>query len=192
MLVSELIDKKVFVGKTLRGVALGVGVSLKTSAVKYLLCANIEHHSKMNPQADFAVSVSAIERIGEEGIVLSKLRTLFPKNCAKLFLQRPVFSEEGLFLGGLVDLELREFTIVKLYTDRGGAYPFSAVAAATDAVILKKMPPYPIGQRIPAYASLRILHKEEPVVTRSVLKEAMRKQSLVRFTLSLPPFEESL
>ena len=41
MLLSELTKKAVYSGQNLRGVCLGIGISLKSQTVKYLLCASM-------------------------------------------------------------------------------------------------------------------------------------------------------
>ncbi len=186
MFLSDLIDKEVYVGKHLRGVCVGVGISLKTAAVKYLLCGEAKQTAPHRPHVDFAVGVSALESV-QDTVRLSKTRTLYPKNCAKFFPNAPVYSEEGIFLGCLRDLELHSFVASKLFTDRNEARSFTAVAAVSDAVILKKEAPYPLGQRIPAPV-LSDFSLENPLVTKATLRSAAQKGGLIRLTLSLPPF----
>ncbi len=187
MLLSQLIGKQVYCGSTCRGVVLGIGTNIKSGTIKYLLCANAEHHSLRNPQTDFAIALSTVVSIGER-IVLSKLRTLYPKSCAKLFLHRPVYSDEGVYLGTVEDVELHDFVLQKLLLDDNTVYPFLAVTAISDAIILKKAPPYPIGQRVPAPVALRISDKSLTCVSRALLKKAIERGRLIELTLSLTPF----
>ena len=190
MLLSKITSLNVCVGKTVRGVCLGVGVSLKSFAVKYLLCADAATHTPLCPRTDFAVNASAIQSLDETAIVLSRLRPVLPKNCAKIFIGRPVYSNEGVFLGHVSDLEIHDLTATNLLTDQTAAYPLTAVAAFSDAVILRKEQPYPLGQRIPAPVVLDIFDKNEPVVTKATLRKAIEKRSLIKLTLSLAPFEK--
>ncbi len=189
MLLSDLVQKPVYVGKTFRGVCLGVAVSLKTHAVKYLLCS-----SNANPNAshvDFAVATSSVLEIGDT-ILLSKLRSAVPRACAKFFLHRPIFSDEGAYLGTVADLTLRDFIATQLFTDRGEILPVNAISACSDAVILKKEQPYPLGQRIPVPVLGLFTDKSDAVVTKPVLRSAIAKGRLLKLTLALPPFSLDL
>ena len=66
-----------------------------------------------------------------------------------------------------------------------------SIFGCSDAVILRKEQAYPLGQRIPAPILPLITEKYEPVVTRAVLRNATAKRTLVKLTLSLPPFSIS-
>lgn len=178
MLLSQLTGKTVYFNGASRGVCLGVGLSPKTFAIKYLFCAD------GRSQADFALPISSLQSVSEHVLVLSKFRAALPKACARLFLGLPVYSQTGNFLGKLQDVRFEDQIATRLFTDRNAAYAFAAVGAISDALILRKLPPYPIGQRIPA----PLFSEKQSVVTRSVLRGAIEKNSLVRLTLSLPPF----
>ena len=182
MFLSELQNSAVFVGNTQRGVCLGIGISLKNQAVKYLLCAS---NTALSNATDFSVNVSAVETI-DTHIILSRLRPVFPKNCAKLFIGLPVYAFDGAFLGNLQDVEIHGFSATRLFTD-SACYPITAVCACADAVILRKDQPFPIGQRIPAPA-LFPFSSNASLVTKPLLKEAVKQGKLIAFTLSLPPF----
>ena len=182
MFLSHLVNKEIYTGKTPRGVCLGVGISLKNQAVKYLLCANAP-----NARAQFAVPVSAVERVAET-IQLSRLRPVLPKNCVCLFPDIPIYAYDGTFLGNVVDLEMTEFVATVLYTDGNEDFPASAIAACADAVLLKKEQPYPLGQRIPAPFLPLFTDKADGVVSKPLLRSAIRKNTLIKLTLSLPPF----
>ena len=181
MKLSNLIGKSVYAGSKRRGVCGGVGVSLKSGAVKYLFC------SALSGRTDFCVNVSAIEELDEE-IYLSRLRPVFPKNVVKILSGLPVYTDEGIFLGNVTDMELDSFTALHLETDKGERFPVLHVAACTDAILLRKKPPYPIGQRIPAHAISDIFENSEMIVSRSNLRGAIEKGALIKLTLSLAPF----
>lgn len=188
MFLSDLVGKNIYVGKNLRGVCLGLGISLKTRAVKYLLCAE---NPAQKTQTDFAVSVSAITDIGAM-ISLTSLRPAHPNRCAKIFLDRPVFSFDGVFLGKVEDVEFRDWVATNLYTDQNEQFPVLSITACSDAVILRKELPYPLGQRIPAHRVSLYTDKSDPTVTKPILKNAIRKNALIRLTLALPPFRLDL
>ena len=120
MYLSQLTGKNIRVGKNLRGVCVGVGISLKSKTVKYLLCSSqatsCENNlsEKANNHADFAVSVIAIENISDDEISLSALRAVFPKNCAKIFIGKPIYSDEGVYLGKVADMESKWETMHKI------------------------------------------------------------------------------
>ena len=183
MKLSYLNEKSVYAGKTFRGVCRGVALSLKSQAVKYLLCAS----TLTQTATDFSVGVSAVTEVGES-ILLSRLRPAYPKNCAKITIGLPVYSFEGGHLGFVEDLEMRDFVATRLLTDRGDVFPITSVFACADAVILRKEPPYPLGQRIPAPLLPIVTDKSEALVTKPILRAAIQKRALVKLTLSLPPF----
>ena len=188
MLFSQLIHKTVYAGISPKGKCVGIGISLKSYAVKYLLCAST---NKQYTHADFCVSVAAIDEI-EDGIYLTHLRPAFPKNCAKLFLGLPIYADNGTFIGNLCDVQMENFQATHLLTNTGNSIPVCNVSAVSDAILLKKQQPYPIGQRIPAPSVSKFLDKEESFINRSNLRTAIKKSNLIKLTLSLPPFAVSL
>ena len=195
MLLSQLVNQHVYVNNNLRGVCRGVGISLKNYAVKYLLCQSASSETARRTralQADFAVNISSVSDFLEQGILLSKLRPVFPKSCVKIFPSRPIYSFDGAFLGNVADVELTNYTAVRIFTTDNEIIPFSSVTAFSDAVILKKEQPYPLGQRIPAPLSLQIFEKNEPLVTKSVLRAAIEKKTLICLTMALAPFKQNL
>ncbi len=181
MKLSNLIGKSVYAGSKRRGVCEGVGISLKSGAVKYLFC------SAPKGRTDFCVNVSAIEEIDEE-IYLSRLRPVFPKSTVKILLGLPVYTDEGVFLGNVRDMEMDAFIALRLETDNGERFPVFHIAACTDAILLRKKPPYPIGQRIPAHVVSDIFQNSETIVSRANLRHAIEKGALIKLTLSLAPF----
>ena len=184
MLLSDLSEKNVFVNRNFRGICKGVAFSLKSHAVRYLLCAS----SATQTVSDFAVVVSSITEINRE-IHLTRLRPAHPGNCAKVSLGAPVYSFEGGYLGKLSDMELRDFIVTTLFTDRGEQFPVTAVFACSDAVILRKEQPFPLGQRIPAPLLSLVTEKKDGVITKAVLRTAIEKGALIALTLALPPFD---
>ena len=186
MFLSTLTGKTLYLNKIPRGVVKGVGVSLKNHAVKHLLCGN-PHSARTH----FALPISAIVSI-DENVHLSRLRPVLPKNCACLFIGLPVYAYNGGYLGKITELEINNFVATLLHTDTGLEFPVSAIAACSDAVLLKKEQPYPLGQRIPAPFISLLSAKQDGVITKPVLRAAMQKNSLVKLTLALPPFAHTL
>ena len=184
MFLTDLSEKSVLVASTPRGVCMGVGVSLKNFAVKYLLCAS----SQNRKQPDFYVHYSALNEIGET-LSLKALRPVFPRSCAKFSLHLPIFTADGRFVDYLADLEILGDVATRLFTEGGRVFPLSSVLACTDAVILKKEQPFPLGQLVPAPILLSICNKKEGLVTKPLLRAAKEKSCLIKLTLSLPPFD---
>ena len=183
MKLTDLQNKNIYVGKTLRGSCRGVALSLKSHAVKYLLGAS----TPTQTSPDFSVGVSSILEI-EEDIHLSRLRPSYPKNCAKISIGLPVYSFEGGFLGTVADLECKDFIATHVITHDEERFPITSVVACSDAVILRKEPPYPLGQRIPAPLLSLFTDKSDGLVTKPILHTAIEKKALIKLTLALPPF----
>ena len=183
MKLSDITEKNLYVSKNHRGVCKGVAISLKSHAIKYLLCSSTATQSV----PDFSVSTSAIAEL-RESITLSRLRPAYPKNCAKISIGLPIYSFEGGFLGTVEDLHIKDFVATRLFTSRGETYPVTSIVACSDAVILRKEQPYPLGQRIPAPILPILTDKTESVVTKPILRTACAKGALIKLTLSLPPF----
>ena len=184
MYLSELENKPLYLLNNPRGICRGVGISLKNFSVKYLLCASPSNQTK---NADFCIPLQAVENI-DERITLSRLRPVFPKTCARIFCGMPIFSQDGVFLGKLTDVKLSGFIATKLFTDKNECYPINAILACSDAIILRKEAPFPLGQSVPAPILSQINGKSDGVVTKPVLRAAMQKGALVKLTLALPPF----
>lgn len=185
MLLSEIVGKNVYSGKALRGVCRGVCLSLKSRAVKYLLCSRETPQS--NDYTEFSVGVGCIGSV-EDAVILKRMRTAVPKNCVRFFTGRPVYSEEGAYLGIASDLVMENFTATKLVTDTGKTYSASAISALGDAVLLKREPVFPLGRLVvkdlPA-APEPI--REGTVVNRGTLKAAIASGVLIRLTSGLLP-----
>lgn len=182
MFLSEYLNKPIIVTQQPRGVCLGIGFSLKTQTVKCLLCAPLPHQ-----KPSFAISFSAVDSVTDT-INLRRLRTVLPTNYARIAIGNPVYSYEGDFLGQVTEAEIQNGTLIQLYTDQRKRIPATAIFACTDAVILRKNQPYPIGQRVPAPTLLKINDKSDGLVTRPLLRTAISKGALIQLTLSLPPF----
>lgn len=187
MLLSDISEKILYVNETPKAVCKGVGISLKNFTVKYLLCS-----AKSHTRADFCVNVSALEYVDAHAVVVNRMRPVFPKSCAKLFLSLPVFTADGAFLGRVSDVELQSvngtLTATRIFTDKNTVYSALGITACLDALILKREMPYPIGQRIPAPAVLHFSPSGHPIVGKSTLKDCIEKNRLIHLTLSLPPF----
>lgn len=184
MKLSQLSEKHIYVNKTFKGVCRGIAISLKSHTVRYLLCASTPTQSI----TDYAVGIGAVSEISD-AITLSRLRPACPKGCAKIAIGLPVYSFEGGYLGTVTDVDIRDFVATKLYTDRGESFPILSVFACSDAVILRKEQPFPLGQRIPAPLLSVVTTKSDGVVTKPLLRVAASKGMLIRLTLALPPFQ---
>ncbi len=183
LLLSDIVGKNVYSGKALRGVCRGVCLALKSRTVKYLLCSR--ETAQNNDYTEFSVSVGCIGAI-EDAIVLRRMRTAIPRNCVRFFMGRPIYSEEGAYLGIVSDLALESFVATRVIADTGRSYPASAVAAVGDAVLLRRAPLFPLGRLVPEGICL----PDAPagtIVTRSVLKSAVSSGKLIRLTSSLLP-----
>jgi hypothetical protein len=179
MFLSAFCNKLLYLDGECRGVCVGVAVSKKNYSIKYLLCA---HERATRP--DFALPFSALRSIGIHGLTLSRVRPAIPKNVFKLFPSRPVYSAEGAYLGALQDVEFENEVATKLLTTENLHFSFACVNGVCDAVILRKSPVYPLGQRI--HTSL--FSENSSLVTKSVLRRAIEKRALIKLTLSLSPF----
>ena len=184
MFLSDLTQNKIFVGNTERGVCCGIGISLKNHTVKYLFCTS---EVSRYPEIDYAVNVSAVQQYSPF-ISLARLRPIFPKNADRLFIGRPIYSYEGTFLGSVEDAEIKDFIVTRIYSDRNESFPITSVCACSDAVILRKEQPFPLGQRVPAPLLPLVTEKNDAVVTKPILKTAIKNKALIKLTLSLPPF----
>lgn len=183
MFLSQIIGKPVRKQNVTYGKATDICVSLKSRALRYLICV-----SNRDVRAEFAVGFSSVLELDDE-IVLSRLKPLLPQNCVKLTLNRPVYDDSGKYLGFLKDAEIENGYLLALYASDGKKYAATRILAVSDAIILRKNQPYPLGQRIPAPCVSPLTDTEKSgLVTRSVLKTAIQNRSLIRFTLSLPPF----
>lgn len=189
MLLSQLVYKQIMHREKARGVCLGAGISLKNHTLKYLLC-----RSGADPywaSADLYVHANALSLLTDTSLSLLSFRPVAPKPHAKLFIGKPVYTQSGDSLGQLKDVEFCNLTATRLFTEKG-SFPIRSILAVSDAVILRKEQPFPLGQRIPAPMFSDFSQKNEPVVTKSVLRKAIKKNSLIRLTLSLPPFEHTI
>lgn len=195
MLLSSIVGKRIFTGATPRGICTGVGISLKNCTVKYILCCN--NAEPWKERVDFALPFSCVNSVDEVCIHANKTRAVFPKTCAQVFLQKPVFTFDGMFLGNVSDVSFNltndgNFTTDFICTDKNETFSAGAIYAFLDAVILKKDRPYPLGQRIPAPMISRFCGNNQTLVSKTVLQRAIQQNALIKFTLSLPPFNRNL
>ncbi len=178
MLLSQLVHKEVFVKGVFKGICLGVGVSKKNYAVKYVLCSSVA--TPVNARrVDFAVNFSSVNEVFSGGLHLSSLRPVYPKNVFFLFPDLPVYTGEGVGVGAVMDAVI-ENGVLKTVRTAGKQYAFSCVSACADAVILKTPKPYPLGITLPS---------GNGCVTKPILKNAVKSGNLIKFTLSLAPFD---
>ena len=188
MLLSELIYKNVQWRGVSRGVCVGVGISLKNCALKYFLCSGDTLTSSSATRADFYLNANSLQSIQNASLIFSSTRPLIPKAHARLSLKKPVYTQDGEYLGEVKDVEFSNLIITRLFTERD-TFSMRSVLAISDAVILRKEQPFPLGLRIPAPIHSHFSKTNGPVVTKSVLRRAIQKDKLIALTLSLPPFE---
>lgn len=190
MFLSQLVLKPLEVKGVPRAVCLGVGISLKNFSMKYLLCTPLpqrtENHTPFT-HADFAVNTSSLQTLSPHTLTLSSLRPIIPKACAKLYLGKPVYSQEGASLGNLKDVEFIRGVAIRIFTENK-SYSACDLQAVSDAVILRKKQSYPLGQRIPASVVFQNLTEKDTLVTKSILRKSIEKGTLIKLTLSLSPF----
>lgn len=181
MLLTSLIGKPITVDKTPRGFCVGLGIAKKTGKLKYLLCSEEE-----NGQTTFAVPYNLLIAVRHDVLQLSKLRAVLPKQYAPIYSALPVYDVKGKHLGELENAEWTNETVDCLFVN-GKRLPFYCVSALSDAVLVNPISRFPLGQPIP-FPYLEEKRLSQNVVTKSVLKQAVQSQSLIRLTLSLAPF----
>lgn len=154
-----------------RGVCLGVYIAKKTGEIKYLFCS-------IDDDKTLVLPVGSIEEFLSNGIYLKNLRSALPNHCVRLTPFLPVYSIFGKYLGRLNGLESKNLTVTKLLVG-DGKYPSLSVDAVSDALLLSP-PAYPVGEWSQEHTSN---------VSKKILKDKLQVGELIRFTLSLPPFE---
>lgn len=185
MFFTDFFNKDITVNGIKKGVCIGIGISLKTLTIKYLLCS-LSPSQTLKPKTDFAVNISSLLTITNEDIRLSKLRTALPTACVKIFYRLPCYFEDGVYIDNLEDIRFENNVAVQLYTVGGLTIPANSLLACADAVILRKKQAFPLGQPIPKtfFDSL----KSTSIVTKRLLKEVIKQGELIKLTLALSPF----
>ena len=181
MLLSQLVGKKIYSAGKIRGICRGVGIQVKSRAVKYLICTDVEK------ERELFLSMSAIKEISPSGICLRSFRPTAPQSVSRFFSSRPVYEETGKYLGIAVDLEIQNSFAVSLTTDTGAVYSAYCITAVSDAILLKRRLVFPLGEKIPQELYTQT---KSPVVSKGVLKQAIDDGQLIRLTLSLPLFSK--
>ena len=181
MFLHSLIGKRVVVNQTPRCVCLGVGVKKSNGNLSFLLCSKSQDDA-----GTFAIPFSSIVCVKEDCIIANKIRPVQSPRAYILFNHLPVYSTQGVRLGVLSNAEFSQNRLYRLFIDGNPAH-FSRIHAIADAILLSPKPVFPIGQPVPAPFLLEYGTKNS-AVTKSVLKKAVQTQSLIRLTLSLPPF----
>ncbi len=181
MLLTALIGKTVTVDQTPRGYCVGVAVLPKNGRIKYLLCSTAE-----NGQTQFAVPYACLVAVRDTTLLFSALRAVLPKPCAVLRPNLPVYTVQG---SGVGDLENAEFSsgFLTHITVKQRSIPFDSISAIGDAILLRTKSRFPIGQPIPA-PYVEVYGLPTRTVSKRILKQAVRSQTLIRLTLALPPF----
>ena len=113
MLLSQIFLKTISTGDTARGSVVGVVFSLKTGAIKHLLCSTRTPFQNHLPRSDFAVNISSISAIADK-ISLARLRPIIPKTQTALFPNLPIYSQNGVFLGNLTDGKINNFILTQI------------------------------------------------------------------------------
>lgn len=182
MLLSELTGKTVYSSDKAKGTCRGVALSLKSKAIRYLVCAN---DAVGGNAAQFFIPVGNVEAITESRIVLKRMRTAAPpKNCVCFYSGIPVYFESGAYLGKTTDLEIKNFIATNLSADTGKRYKATCITGVRDAVVLKKAPAFPLGEPIPHAFSA--IYKGQ-TVTKSLLKHASKRRELIALTRAVLP-----
>ena len=181
MLLSELIDKRIIVSNVPRGTCIGVGISKKDGKIKYLCCTETN-----NKQARFFIPISCLSLIENEALHLQNRRAVFPNKCVYLRNGLNVYTTQGEFLGVLQNAHWKNDVLTALTIDNK-RIPFCAVSAIGDIVLIQNTQRFPLGQPIPDHYKTE---NTTPIyaVTKTLLKNAIQEQSLIRLTLSLSPF----
>ncbi len=186
MLLSTILGKKIYDGGKERGVADGVFLSVKSRALKYLSCRAARPLS-----TPFCLPFQHIDYVTDV-IRLKKFAIALPERCEKFTLNSPVYNESGVLCGNAVDMEIEGQFAIALILDNGRRIPAPLIATCHDAIILKKPPLFPLSLRIPAasFPLLGRLDAGEKFITKKTLLSAAKKGNLIKFTLTLPPFDE--
>lgn len=186
MFLRDFVNKNITVNGKKKGVCIGIGISLKTFSIKYLLCSLTSMQ-----KTDFAVSFSSLLNVGDEEISLNKLRSVLPNACVQLYPDLPCYFEDGVYVDNLEDIRFENGVALQIYTTGGFVFPANALLACADALLLRKKQPYPLGQPIPAHTLPMLKVKSSPLVTKRVLKDSIAKGKLIALTLSLAPFYQN-
>ena len=176
MFLNSLLNKPLFFRNATFYTCIGVGISKKNGALKYLICMH------ENKRTEFALPFSNVRSITNNGVILSSLRSAIVKNAYVIKTGIPVYTTQGAFIGNLDDAVLTKNVLTKLII-QGQVYPFARIHCILDAILLSTCPVYPLGQRIPATPE-----QKSVVVTKTQLKKVIDDKQLISFTLSLPPF----
>ena len=166
MFLHDLEGKNIHTAKKIHGICKGVAVRIKSQKIHYLYCENTSKQT-------FFLPVSTIKGVEEEGIILKKF---LPSSASLPVLQsqKPVYLQEGVFLGLVEDLAIENWKITKIILENE-RYSSLCMVALGDALFLKKAPPFPIGS----------ITKTGELVTRTLLKKAIEEGCLISLTTSL-------
>lgn len=125
-------------------------------------------------------------------IMPESLRPRSPKGTNRLIPGKPVYSVGGTYYGKLTDALIKNGVLTLLYVD-SKAYSAANLYAAGDAILLRPAHAYPLGQPMPRESSVSAENARairfRGNVTRSALKYFLREGKLIRFTTSLPLFQ---
>lgn len=183
MFLSDFIGKSVYADGKYHGVCDGIFLSLKTCALRYLSC-----HSPAPVNTSFCVPYTQVDYVTDT-VRLKKFTVGVPIGCGRFLLGSPVYDENGVFLGNASDMLTDGKSAIAVLLDNGKRIPASVLSSFHDAVILRKVPPYPLSQPVPAPSFSYLDDKDKtPFVTKKTLRNAAKQGNLIKFTLSLSPF----
>jgi len=187
MFISQWIGKNLYSGNKLCGACKGVGFSLKSQTIKFLVCS-ADAHDRHDSDGRFCVSVSQIEKI-TDAVYLKRLRTVAPNNSALFLPDKPIYSETGAYHGLAIDLQIENFSAVAIISDRQKTYPVHQILASGDAFIIKKTSVFPLGRTLRREITVnnQSVAANAPV-TKTLLQSAAKSGNLIRLTTALSPF----
>lgn len=192
MLLSQMLYKNIEIRSMPNAIAIAVGISPKNFTVKYVFFGDTSNRNflKNSTETKFALNFSALQTITPVSLQFSSLRPVLPKAYFTLSLQKPVYSQKGEFLGSLQDATIENGILTNISTEQKHYNPIE-IFSISDAIIIKKSAPFPLGQRIPAPNEYPFCTEKDTLVSKSILRRAIKNGKLIRLTLSLSPFSNS-
>ena len=181
MLFSNLYSTPIQSKNPVLGFIRGIGFSSKNGKVKYLFCAKEPNATK----TDF--TINALPFLQNLPTQKRTIRPLLPKNCFQLYPNIPFYTLDGVQVGFLADAIIENGILTAILSDNGLRFSLQDILACADAIIVRKKQVYPLGQPVPT--PILSLKNPNATVTKPLLKKAIKKGNLIRFTLSLSPFQ---
>ena len=177
----QILGKNVYENGQIKGIVQSVCLAKKYPYVKQLNC-------KLLSGQDVCISALKMQT-DSKGVHFERLRASIPGDYTTLSKNTPIYDEKGTFLTTLSNVEIVNGLLISFVGQNSIRYPYASVKAISDAIILGKKSAFPLGEPLPA------CHKTKngsPFVCKSALQKALKKGELIKFTLSLEPFDFSL